>query len=74
MKDDKIISASKWEDDCTLLGSLKEFSSITLLDVNVVFTAPTDVSNGFCPNPLVEILRVTVLVPKFTTWRNYLNI
>ena len=42
---------------------MKEFSSITLLDVNIVFVAPEDCND----NPLIEILRATLLLPKFTT-------
>ena len=58
----------------TLFGLLKEFSSITLPDVRTVAVDPSALTLAF--SPLVEIVRLTVSDPKFTTcteasWDHY---
>lgn len=49
----------------TLFGSLKEFSSIRLLEVKTVLVDPESFAE-FDSNPSTETLRYTVLLPKFT--------
>jgi len=49
----------------TLFGLLKEFSSITLPDVRTVAVDPSELI--LASSPLVEIVRLTVFDPKFTT-------
>jgi hypothetical protein len=49
----------------TLVGLLKEFSSITLPDVRTVAVDPRALTLAW--SPLVEILRLTASDPKFTT-------
>nr|GMD48074.1 hypothetical protein Iba_chr10fCG2940 [Ipomoea batatas] len=49
----------------TFVGSLKEFSSITLLEVNTVFADPNNCME-FSSNPSMVILSVTFLAPKLT--------
>ena len=49
---------------CTFFGSVKEFSSIKLVDVSMVFVDPTELT-AFC-NPVTQIFRFTVAFPKLT--------
>jgi len=51
----------------TFFGSTKEFSSITLEEVNTVFVDPDN--RELSPNPSIETLRFTLLFPKFTIWK-----
>lgn len=50
----------------TLFGSMKEFSSFKLVDVSWVFVDPDNFME-FGPNPSTETLRLTELLPRFTT-------
>lgn len=61
------MSVMKWISAITFFGSLNEFSSITLPEVSTVFIDPSAWIE-FCSNPVMEILRLTVLFTKFTTW------
>lgn len=50
---------------CTFFGLVKEFSSIRLAEVSSVFVDP-DSCMELSPSPSTEMLRFTVLLPKFT--------
>jgi hypothetical protein len=56
---------SKRKNGITLIGLLKEFSSITFPDVRTVAVDPRALTLAW--SPVVEIVRLTASDPKFTT-------
>lgn len=59
-----ILPREQGHENVTLFGSLKEFSSVNLLDVSIVFVDP----DALIPyaNPLMEIATFMVSPPKLT--------